>query len=105
MAEPITPTTTLKDYIGADARDTTFIAECDAEAQELVDERCKGSRVPPLTKRRAVLEVGAELYKRRATQNGTPAMDSPEMTPQRARNDPMKAAKFILDPFLEPGIG
>lgn len=96
--------TTLKEYLGGDARDDTFIAECAALAASMVTERCKGSEVPKEAVDRAVLEVGAELYKRRATQHGNPDMTSPEMTPLRARNDPMKAAAFILFPYLEPGL-
>ena len=96
--------TTLKEYLGGDARDDAFINDCATQATALVTQRCTGSTVPSDIKARAVLEVGAELYKRRATQTGTPAMEGPELTPLRARNDPMKAAAFILLPWLEPGL-
>lgn len=96
--------TTLKTYVGADARDEDFITECALEAAALVNERCKGSTVPEPILARAILEVGAELYKRRASQTGSTSMENPEMRPLSARNDPMKAATFILGPFLEPGL-
>lgn len=97
--------TTLYEYVGGTDKDTAFIAECTAEATELVTQRCAGSTVPEATMARAVLEVGADLFNRRKARNGITGIDSPDAQPMRIRADPMKAAQTILAPFLEPGIG
>lgn len=96
--------TTLKDFVGGDARDTKFITECATDAAAMVETRCKGSDVPASVKARAVLEVGADLYNRKKARNGITGLDSADVSPMRIRSDPMKAAQAILAPYLEPGL-
>jgi len=95
---------TLAQYVNAVAADT-FVADCEAEAEELVSEHIGDATVPPRARARAVLEVGANLYQRRQALSGTGGVTDSEVTPYRVARDPLRPAYPILNPFLGPGIG
>lgn len=102
--------TTLADFVSAGAGDGPFLAECTAEAEALVDQHVTGNlragvaALPPVIRARAVLEVGADLYNRRAARNGVAGFDGESMAPVRVRNDPMGACYATLRPWLKPAL-
>lgn len=104
--------TTLAQYVGATAgTDAEFLAECEAEATELITVHTAGNlrgtatALPPSVLARAVLEVGADLYHRRTARNGVAGFDGEQMAPVRVRNDPMAACYAIIRPYMKPAIG
>lgn len=96
----------LVGYVGAGNLDAvrSFVGECVEEATALVARRVGVDTVPDVIRRRAVLEVGADLYHRRRVRNGVASFDGVDMQPIRVTRDPMKAAEDILAPFLAPGL-
>ena len=102
--------TTLAQYVTAGSGDDEFLAECTAEAAALLDAHITGNLragvevLPAPIRARALLEVGADLYHRRAARNGVAGFDGEQMAPVRVRNDPMGAAYATLRPFLKPAI-
>lgn len=61
--------------------------------------------VPQSIMRRAILEVGAELFHRRQAPNGITQFAMPNgPAPVRVARDPLVAARDLLAPFLGPGI-
>ena len=61
--------------------------------------------IPEAVLRRAILEVGSELFHRRQAPNGFPQFATPDGgQAQRIARDPMVAARPILAPFLPMGF-
>jgi hypothetical protein len=103
---------TLAAYVQAvGADDLAFVQQCAAEATELVTGLIGGSAddpnpfaVPQAIVARAVLEVGADLYFRRASRNGIVPFDGDDPQPMRINRDPLVAAYPILRPYLVMGL-
>lgn len=86
---------TADDYTGA----------CLLEAVALVATHTSGRTVPDEIARRAVLEVGADLYHRRKARNGVTGFDTGDGGEiVRINRDPMAAAYPLLKPYVAPGI-
>lgn len=97
--------TTLTEYVQAPEKSAAFVAECETRAEALVTQRLGGRAIPEAVRGLAVLEVGADLYHRRAARNGVVSFDSPEAVQTvRIARDPMRAADDILRPYLGPAI-
>lgn len=99
--------TSLATYVGAKNPDDPFAEQCWSEAVALVNRRCGKdlAAVPDGVLDRAYLEVGAELYHRRATKNGAAQFAVPDAQPIRIARDPLVSAYPLIDPYLGPGIG
>ena len=113
--------TVLEWFVDAVGDDEPYARECRADAETLV-QNFIGSKpavgstpavdnpygVPRNIVDRAALEVGADLYYRKASRNGVVAFggsgDMPAPEPFRINRDPMQAAYPILRPFL-PALG
>lgn len=103
-------------YVGTSPADEgEYLAECIAEAGELVARHCNatdleavvaGKKIPPATLTRAVKETAADLFHRRRARNGVVQLDSDGYTGDvvRINADPLRAARPILAPFLGVGI-
>lgn len=98
--------TDLAAYVKATAGDRQFVTACWTQASELVDARIGKAveKVPKTIRDRAILEVGADLWHRRATRSGVATFDGGDYTPMRVTRDPMKAAVDLLAPYLAPVI-
>lgn len=94
----------LASYVKAVPADLDFVEACWDQAAELVDHKINGAAVPSTIRDRAVLEVGADLWHRRATRSGVATFDGNDLTPMRVTRDPMKAAIDLLAPYLAPVI-
>lgn len=87
-----------------------YVAECLDEAAALVAGYVKPANVrsepPAHVLRRAVLEVGAELYHRRASRNGVVGLDAgpDNFAPLRITRDPLKACYDTLRPYMKAAI-
>lgn len=83
-----------------------FVSSCAAEAGVLVDHHIGDAEVPESIRERAVLEVGADLYYRRAAKNGVSTFGGAGVegvSVLRINRDPMTQAYAILRPWL--GLG
>lgn len=94
----------LASYVKAVPGDMVFVSECWEQAAELVARRIGSAIVPEPIRDRAVLEVGADLWHRRATRSGVATFDGGDYTPMRVTRDPMKAAADLLAPYVGPVI-
>jgi hypothetical protein len=104
----------LKWYVTAIGEDEPFAQQCAAEAEIMVgnfvgatEKTPNPYNVPDEVLGRAVLEVGADLYYRKASRNGIASFDTgmPAPEPMRLNRDPMAAAFPILRPFMPaPGL-
>lgn len=94
----------LFEYVGAGDSQTAFVSECWDEALALVSAYVGAAVVPPVILSRATLEVGAELFHRRATKNGVAQFATPDASPIRIARDPMIAAYPILDRYVGGGF-
>lgn len=97
----------LQHYVRAADGDLDFVTDCYDEATALVDKHVAGvpdGDVPDVVLSRAVLEVGAELFHRRATKNGVAQFATGDGQPVRVARDPMVAARPILAPYVALGI-
>lgn len=113
MADETTPATTSLDwYVNAenasDPKVKAFAAESRTEAKQLVDDFIGGDTnpfgVPETVVARAVLEVGADLFYRRASKNGTVQLGGAETQLFRISRDPMAAAYPLLRRYLVMGL-
>lgn len=108
MLDETTPATELTWYVDALGDDVAFATASKAEATELVNDFIGGAGnpfdVPPVIVARAVLEVGADLYYRKASRNGVVGLDGVEPQPFRLNRDPMAAAYPLLRRYLVTGI-
>ncbi|PZE84160.1 hypothetical protein [Curtobacterium sp. MCBD17_032] len=97
---------TLAEYVGLARTDELGGKLCDdseEEATALVDERIgvtAYATVPPAVRRRAILEVGADLYWRKASRNGVVGFEGADVAPIRLARDPMNTATSILSPWI-----
>lgn len=100
----------LSTYVGDGGAAPEYVAESLAEAASMVAGHIKPENVraapPPHVVRRAVLEVGAELYHRRTSRNGVVGLDAgpDNFAPLRITRDPMKACYDILRPYMKAAI-
>lgn len=107
MADTTPASTDLDWYVEAIAEDAEFAATCAHEATQLVNDFIgKGNEgaVPDPVLARAVLEVGADLYYRKASRNGVVGFEGLEAQPFRLNRDPMAAAYPLLRPYLVMGL-
>jgi hypothetical protein len=97
---------TLAEYVGVAATDVLGGKLCDdseEEATALVEERIgvtAYATVPPAVRRRAILEVGADLYWRKSSRNGIQGFEGQDIAPIRLARDPMNTATSILSPWI-----
>lgn len=96
--------TDLRGYVGAGDTDTDFVQQCWYEAEALVTRYVGEAAVPDAVLGRASLEVGSELFHRRAAPNGVAQFASLEGAPVRVARDPMVGAYPILNRFLPGGF-
>jgi hypothetical protein len=100
--------TNLDWYVQALGDDKKFATESKTTATEMVHHFIGGAdnpfKVPGSVVARAVLEVGADLYYRKASRNGVVGLDSVEAQPFRIARDPMTAAYPLLRPYLVTGL-
>lgn len=107
MPEP-TPATTLEWYVEAVTVDAPFAKESEEVAQQMVTDFIGGEAnpfgVPEQVVARAALEVGADLYYRKASRNGVMTMEGVEPQMFRLNRDPMAAAYPLLRRYLVMGL-
>ncbi|RWZ52934.1 hypothetical protein ELQ90_03085 [Labedella phragmitis] len=100
--------TTLEWYVNAIGEDADFAAASAATATSMVHEFIGGEdnpfKVPADVVARAVLEVGADLYYRKASRNGVVGLEGTGPQPFRINRDPMTAAYPLLRPYLVMGL-
>lgn len=103
-----TSTGNVEWYVNAIGEDAEFAADCQTQATALVGKFIGGEDnpfgVPEEVVNRAILEVGADLYYRRASRNGIVGLDGIEPQPMRLSRDPMSAAYALLRPYLITGL-
>lgn len=108
MAESTAPATPDLDwYVNAQGEDKPFAASSAVEATQLVTDFIgEGNpyKVPPVVVARAVLEVGADLYYRKASRNGIVGLDSENPQMFRLNRDPMAAAYPLFRPYIPMGL-
>lgn len=91
-------------YVNAADGDTAFVTECFNEATALVTKYKGTCVVPDTVLKRAVQEVGAELFHRRAAKNGIAQFATTDGAPVRVARDPMVAAYPILNRYVGLGL-
>ncbi len=96
----------LAAYIQAPQSDTAFVTTCVETANALIAAKTAGRTVPAEILKTAMLEVGANLYGRRAGRRDTASFGDPEVQAPLTRPalDPLTPALPILRPYLTPGI-
>lgn len=108
MADETTPATDLVWYVEAIGEDAEFAAASKALATQLVTDFIGGEgnpfNVPASVVAGAVLEVGADLYYRKASRNGIVGLDGVDPQPFRLNRDPMAAAYPLLRRYLVMGL-
>jgi len=100
-------TTDLSWYVQAVGEDAEYATSCAAEARQMVSDFIgEGNpyQVPASVVARAELEVGADLYYRKASRNGVVGLDGVDPQPFRINRDPMTAAYAVLRPYLVMGL-
>jgi len=108
MADESTPTE-LGWYVNALGEDVQHAAWSKTVATGLVGGFVGGLDsnpfgVPVAILEMAVLEVGADVYYRKASRNGVVGLDGVDPQPFRLNRDPMAAAYPLLRRFLVVGI-
>lgn len=109
MPEDTTRAATELDwYVQAGEADKPFAADSKEVATQMVHDFIGGAAnpfgVPESVVARAVLEVGADLYYRKASKNGVVTLGGVEPQLFRLNRDPMTAAYPLLRPYLVIGI-
>lgn len=98
--------TDLKSYVNASDLDDDFVEHCWDQAHLLVSNFCgTNDTVPAKVLDRARIEVGQELFSRRAAPNGIAqfaTMDGSNAV--RVARDPMVGAYPLLQPYVGQGI-
>lgn len=95
----------LKIYVNAPTADDAFITQCWNEAVALVTKFIGNEFVPETVVDRARVEVGQELYSRRAAPNGIAQYATFEgASAIRVARDPMVGAYPLLQPYVGQGI-
>jgi len=98
---------TLAWYVKALGEDENLATESAATAEALVSSirGTDSGLVPAEVISRAVLEVGADLYYRKAARNGVVMFDGTETSSAvRISRDPLAAAYPFLRPFIPFGL-
>lgn len=93
----------LARFVSAPQEDP-YLGACITESTDLVG-KLAGDRLPTIPEPvadRAILEVAADLYHRRATRNGIAGFDDTEISaaPVRINRDPLTPARPILAPWI-----
>lgn len=101
-------TAELSRFVSAPQEDP-YLGECITEATALVGKHA-GDRLPTIPEPvvdRAILEVAADLYHRRATRNGIAGFDDTEISASlvRINRDPLTPARPILAPWIGVSFG
>jgi len=97
--------TDLKAYVNAPTADDDFVQQCWDEAIALVTKFVGTKTVPAAITDRARIEVGQELYSRRAAPNGIAQYATFEgASAIRVARDPMVGAYPLLQPYVGQGI-
>lgn len=107
MPDETAPATTLDWYVQALGADKPFAEESAQVAQTMVNDFIGNGNpfeVPDEVVARAVLEVGADLYYRKASRNGVATIQGVEPQLFRLNRDPMAAAYPLLRRYLVMGI-
>lgn len=95
----------LKAYVNASSADDDFIQECWSEAHALITKFVGTATVPTAIHDRARIEVGQELFSRRAAPNGIAQFATMDGTQGiRVARDPMVGAYPLLQPYVGQGI-
>ncbi|WP_350348018.1 hypothetical protein ABIQ69_15470 [Agromyces sp. G08B096] len=84
--------------------DQEFIEASLTEAEALVVAYVGAATVPQAVLDRATIEVGSELFNRRAAPNGISQFAGPDGSAIRVARDPMVGAYPILQPYLPLGF-
>ena len=98
--------TELARYVNGKAGDA-YLTQCVTEAVELVGTLVARSTVPDAVLNRARIEVAAELFHRKQARSGVAQFDGgPESGPEIVRigNDPLRAVRPMLRPYLKGGF-
>lgn len=106
MTDPA-PATTLEWYVDAQESDQPFAQESAEVAKQMVEDFIGAGNphmVPAGVVARAVLEVGADLYYRKASRNGVMTVTGVEPQMFRLHRDPMAAAYPLLRRYLVMGL-
>lgn len=104
---PAPATTDLSWFVQAVGEDAAYAASCAAEARQMVSDFIGEDNpygVPASVVARAELEVGADLYYRKASRNGVVGLDGVDPQPYRINRDPMTAAYPLLRRYLVMGL-
>lgn len=107
MADTSPATTDLDWYVEAHGEDAEYAADSHATATQLVEDLIGEGNpygVPATVVARAVLEVGADLYYRKASRNGVIGLEGVAPQPQRINRDPLAAAYPLLRRYLVMGL-
>lgn len=84
---------------------TDYLKGCVAVASQAVAYHIRACQVPEETRRRAVMEVAAELYHRKSAPNGIKSYgDLDGVAAVRVARDAMVAARPLLAPYLPLAI-
>lgn len=96
----------LKAYLDIEStKDDPFISACAATADVLIAQHVGLAVVPEEILDRAALEVGAELYIRRATRGANAGqIGNLEGPTFRTARDPLTGVYAMLAPFVGPGV-
>jgi hypothetical protein len=109
MTDDTTPATTdLAWYVQALGEDAAYASESEEVARQMVTDFIGGKAnpygVPEPVVARAVLEVGADIYYRKASRNGVVSLDGVDPQLFRINRDPMVAAYPLLRRYLVMGL-
>ncbi|SDQ11080.1 phage gp6-like head-tail connector protein [Microbacterium sp. cf332] len=96
----------LKAYLDIEStKDDPFIGACAATADALLGAYVGDAVVPEVILERAALEVGAELFIRRATRGANAGQIGTLEGPTfRTARDPLTGVYAMLAPFVGPGV-
>lgn len=103
MADPSTYEARLSAYVLADPTDREHVGQCARAAETLVNRAIGSQNVPEEVKMAAVLEVGANLFNRRASARDSATGIDADTSPAffRPSLDPMTPAWPILRPYIQ----
>lgn len=93
----------LAAYVLADPSDFEHVGQCAQTATLLVDQKIAGVRIPEQIRRAAILEVGANLFNRRASARDSATAVDADTAPAffRPALDPITPAWPLLAPYLK----
>jgi hypothetical protein len=98
----------LEWYVQASGDDAPYAKESEGVARQMVIDFIGGESnpfdVPDAVVERAVLEVGADIYYRKASKNGLVTMQGVDPQLFRINRDPMASAYPLLRRYLVMGL-